>query len=185
MRSPKLINSDYRVGCKRVLLTSDFIPVFKKKHCHLVTDQIQEVHTQGIKTTAENIKLDVIVFATGFSIENSFCPFDTFGREGKKLKDELAVNPSAYLGMTVPGFPNFFFLFGPNTVLAHSTVIWMIECQVEYIMESIKMMSQLHIRTVEPRLDKTREFQEKMTDWTLRKNFSTNCKGWYKNKDGL
>ena len=100
------------------------------------------------------------------------------------MQDQFDVQPCAYLGITVPNFPNFFYVLGPNTVLAHSTVIWMIECQVEYIMESIKTMSQLHIRTVEPRRDKTREFQDKMTDWTLKKNFSTNCKGWYKNKDG-
>ena len=102
----------------------------------------------------------------------------------KKLREELAVNPSPYLGMTVPDFPNFFFLLGPNTVLAHSSVIWMMECQVEYILKTINVMSELHIRSLEPRMDRTRDFQQKMSEWTLSKNFSTNCKGWYKNKDG-
>ena len=158
--------------------------MFRKKHCHLVTDPIEEIGIDGIKTTTENIKLDVIIYATGFSIEKSFCPFDTFGMKDKKLREELAVNPSPYLGMTVPDFPNFFFLLGPNTVLAHSSVIWMMECQVEYILKTINVMSELHIRSLEPRMDRTRDFQQKMSEWTLSKNFSTNCKGWYKNKDG-
>ena len=151
----------------------------------MITDPIQEVQVHGIKTAAEDIRLDVIIYATGFSIEKSFCPFETFGKkQNKKLRDVLEANPSAYLGMTVPDFPNFFFLFGPNTVLAHSSVIWMIECQVEYIIKTIKTMADLDVRSVEPRRDRTEEFQQKMSDWTLNKNFSTNCKGWYKNKDG-
>ena len=69
-------------------------------------------------------------------------------RHNLKLRDCLDQNPSAYLGMTVPDFPNFFFIFGPNTVLAHSSVIWMIECQVEYIVQTITSMANLNIRSV-------------------------------------
>ena len=121
----------------------------------MITDPIEQVQSQGIETSAENIKLDVIVYATGFSIEQSFCPFDTFGKGGRRLRDELEENPCAYLGMTVPDFPNFFFLFGPNTVLAHSSVLWMIECQVEYILKTIKGGFQKNFRIIEVSLELT------------------------------
>ena len=63
-------------------------------------------------------------------------------------------------------------------------MLWQIECQVEYIVQTLVTMDKLGIRSVEPRRDKTDEFQEKMSKWTLNKNFSTSCKSWYKNKDG-
>lgn len=69
-------------------------------------------------------------------------------------------------------------------MLAHSSVLWMIECQVEYILSTISTMAATHIKSVEARWDRTRDFQEKMGTWTLNKNFSTSCKSWYKNKDG-
>ena len=68
--------------------------------------------------------------------------------------------------------------------MVDSTVLWQIECQVEYIVQTLVTMDKLGIRSVEPRRDKTDEFQEKMSKWTLNKNFSTSCKSWYKNKDG-
>ena len=110
---------EYKLGCKRILLTSDFVPLFNRSNCHLITDSIKRVTEDGIETTNENIKLDTIVYATGFDIEASFCSFDTFGKNDIKLRDAFDVNPCAYLGITVPDFPNFFFVFGPNTVLAH------------------------------------------------------------------
>jgi len=181
----KKIIPDYKLGCKRILLTSEFIPMFNKPNCHLITDPISKISKNGIQTKKkESIKLDTIIYATGFDVEASFCSFDTYGKDNKKLRDCLDENPCAYLGMTVPDFPNFFFVFGPNTVLAHSSVLWMIECQVDYIIMTIQSMANLHLKSVEVRRDKTEDFQEKMGQWTLNKNFSTTCKSWYKNKDG-
>ena len=71
---------DYKLGCKRILLTSDFVPLFNRGNCHLVTDPIKRINMDGVKTSEEDVKLDTIVYATGFDVEASFCPFDTFGR---------------------------------------------------------------------------------------------------------
>ena len=70
----------YKLGCKRILLTSEFVPLFNRGNCHLVTESIQRIHGDGIVTNSEDVKLDTIVYATGFDISASFCPFDTFGR---------------------------------------------------------------------------------------------------------
>ena len=176
----------YNLGCKRVLLSDDFLPVFKNNlNCHLVTDSIEHVTEYGVKTDKEEVDLDVIVYATGFDIEGSICGFDTIGRNNTLLRDHFEIEPCAYLGITVPTFPNFFYVLGPNTVLAHSSLVFMIECQVDYIMQTLHKMAELHIRTIEPRQDKTRQFQNKMGEWTKNKNFSTTCRSWYKNKDGV
>ena len=71
---------DYKLGCKRILLTSDFVPLFNRDDCHLVTEPIKRINMDGVKTSEEDVKLDTIVYATGFDVEASFCPFDTFGR---------------------------------------------------------------------------------------------------------
>ena len=71
---------DYKLGCKRILLTSEFVPLFNRENCHLVTEPIKRINKDGIKTSEEDVKLDIIVYATGFDVEASFCPFDTFGR---------------------------------------------------------------------------------------------------------
>ena len=157
----------------------------KNKNCHLVTDAIEHVTANGIKTDKEELKLDMIVYATGFDIEGSICGFDTYGRNNTLLRDHFETQPCAYLGITVPTFPNFFYVLGPNTVLAHSSLIFMIECQVEYTIQTIQEMAELHIVTIEPRHDKTRQFQSKMGEWTKNKNFSKGCRSWYKNKRGV
>ena len=175
----------YSLGCKRVLFSDDFLPVFKNNSkCHLVTDSINYITTDGVTTNKEDIKLDIIVYATGFDIENSICSFHTTGRNHSVLRDHFANNPCAYHGITVPSFPNYFILLGPNTV-AHNSLVWMIECQVEYVMKTIQKMVELHISSVEPRQDKTREFQDKMGEWSKTKNFSSSCRSWAKTKDGI
>ena len=99
----------YNLGCKRVLLSDDFLPVFKKnKNCHLVTDAIEHVTANGIKTEKEELKLDMIVYATGFDIEGSISGFDTYGRNNTLLRDHFETQPCAYLGFTIPTFSNFF-----------------------------------------------------------------------------
>ena len=72
------------------------------------------------------------------------------------MTDELDKHPCAFKGITVPSFPNFFYLLGPNTVLAHNTVVYMIECQVNYVTSVITKMINLRIESVEPRVDVTR-----------------------------
>jgi hypothetical protein len=76
-------------------------------------------------------------------------------------------------------------LLGPNTALAHTSVLLMIECQVTYIMDCLKQMLEFNILTIEVKKDRTWAFRETMDKWSLTRNFTGNCRGWYKNKDGL
>jgi cation diffusion facilitator CzcD-associated flavoprotein CzcO len=113
----------------------------------------------GVRTDAGGVELDVLVFASGFDIEGSICSFPTTGRDGALLRTHFQEQPCAYLGITVPGFPNFFFVLGPNTVLAHSSLIYMIECQVDYILQAVESMAALRVRAIQPRRDRTLAFQ--------------------------
>ena len=93
----------------------------------------------------KEIKLDLVVLATGFKIEDSICGFEVIGKDGVNLRQQFDDFPVAFNGITVPKFPNFFILLGPNTVLAHNSVLFMIECQVDYIMDCLKV-KHFHIK---------------------------------------
>jgi cation diffusion facilitator CzcD-associated flavoprotein CzcO len=181
----------YEIGCKRILLMNDFIPMFvNKSNAHLITDSIEEITETGIMTKSSAgqsavYEVDLIVMATGFHIEDSICGFKTIGKNGTNLREYFDEYPAAFNGITVPNFPNFFMLLGPNTVLAHNSVLFMIECQVTYVMDCLKKMLEFDISAVEVKEEKTWEFRKEMDKISLTRNFTGNCRGWYKNKDGI
>ena len=136
----------YEIGCKRILLINDYLPIFvNKPNAHLINDSIEEFTETGIKTNdGQEIDLDLVVLATGFKIEESICGFEIIGKDGIDLRQQFDDFPVAYNGITVPNFPNFFILLGPNTVLAHNSVLFMIECQVDYILNCLDVSSDVY-----------------------------------------
>ena len=158
-----------------------------KKNAHLITDQIIGIDEDGITTKAgKHYEVDVIVYATGFSNEESICGFETVGREqNTTLKTYFDEHPTAYLGITVPKFPNMFLMLGPNTVLAHNSVTFMMECAADYALDCINQGVQSGISSLEVRKKVTDEFRLEMNKMSSKKNFQGNCRSWYKNKDGI
>ena len=180
------VTPDFAVGCKRVLFTDDFLPTLinKKSKVHLITDEIERIYENGILTQNVDSKYDVdlIVYATGFSNEKSLFAFNTKGRGDVLLKDYFEENPSAYLGITVPNFPNFFFVLGPNTILAHSSLVFMAECETNYIMDVLNQTMSTDIDSVDVRKNVTEAFGEEMQALTSKMNFSGGCRSWYRRK---
>ena len=176
----------FNVGCKRVLFTSDFLPMLanKKSKVHLITDEISSIYEDGVLTNGNDKKyeVDLIVYATGFSNENSLFGFETIGREEKNMKDYFEENPCAYLGISIPTFPNFFFVLGPNTILAHSSLVFMAECQSNYILDVLEQTIQSDIDSVEVRKDVTKLFELEIERLTSKMNFSGGCRSWYRRK---
>ena len=122
----KILTPTYDIGCKRILMLNDYVPMFANKpNAHLITDGIDEITENGIKTKNSNgqeIEVDLIVLCTGFKIEDSICGFEIIGQNDTNLRQYFDEHPVAFNGITVPNFPNFFILLGPNTVLAHRFV---------------------------------------------------------------
>ena len=108
----------YEIGCKRVLLINDFLPMFvNKQNSHLITDTIQEFTETGIKTKdQQEITVDLVILATGFKIEDSICGFEIIGKNGVNLRQQFEDFPVAFNGITVPNFPNFFILLPKITL---------------------------------------------------------------------
>ena len=132
--------------------------------------------------------MDLVVYATGFDVERSMCGFAVKGRDPHRtlydgFKSKLAA--AAFLGICVDGYPNFFLLVGPNSVLFHNSVVFMIECQVNYVMDVLQQMMEHGIETVDVKTDVVDDFRKEVAKVTQGKTISSpSCNSWYKNSQG-
>jgi len=175
------LTPDYTIGCKRILISNDYYPALTRANTEVVTEGIREVRPDGI-VTADGIerKVDAIIFGTGFHTTDLPIAQRVRGRDGSTLAETWADGMQAYRGSTVHGFPNLFFIIGPNTGLGHSSMVFMIESQVSYILDALERMDATGVGAVEVDADVQEaynaELQEKMTGtvWT-----EGGCASWY------
>jgi len=137
-----------------------------------------------VKTANHDIELDALIIATGFDVTKSMYDTGLVGREGKDLAQAWQGNPEAYLGICTSGFPNAFFLLGPNTGLGHNSVIFMIECQVDYIIQVIKGMLVNNLASVDVKEEAQEAFNKKLQEDMKGLVFTSSCASWYMNSFG-
>ena len=135
------VTPDYEIGCKRMLPSSDWYPALAQPNVELVTDAIAEVRARSVVDAAGvEREVDAIVFGTGFRVTDHPAAERIRGRGGRLLADDWNGSPRAHLGTTVAGFPNLFFLLGPNTGLGHSSMVYMIESQIAHVLRALDVM---------------------------------------------
>jgi cation diffusion facilitator CzcD-associated flavoprotein CzcO len=141
----------YAMGCKRVLRSSTFYPALSREHVELVTEAIQEVRERSVVTAdGTERSVDILIFGTGFRAAEMPMAHRIRGRDGRLLADDWRrTGAQAYLGTTVAGFPNLFLLSGPNSALAHNSVLLGIESQVHYVLDALRVMQADRVATVE------------------------------------
>ena len=176
---------DYPAGCKRILLSSEFYETIEQDNVNLITDSIKRIAPNGVKAGNQTINADAIIFATGFQTSSLLTPMEVVGRDETRLADEWSSNPGAYLGMMVPKFPNFFVLYGPNTNLGHNSIIFMVECQTNYILKCLKLTQDQGISCLEPKSEPTQEYRNMVQKRLKRTVWDANCQSWYKTSDGV
>jgi cation diffusion facilitator CzcD-associated flavoprotein CzcO len=131
----------YPIGCKRILLSSDYLAAFARPNVELVTEGIARVTASGIETADGRVHdADAIIFGTGFAATRFLAPMRVTGRDGLDLESAWRDGAAGYLGMTVPGFPNFFMLYGPNTNLGHNSIIYMLESQFAHVLRCLRAL---------------------------------------------
>ena len=184
---PKVL-PDYPPYGKRILIDNGWYAALRRDDVDLVTDGVERVDEDGI-VLADGTRrdVDVIVFATGFQSRRMLHPMDIRGRSGRSLRELWGDDDAhAYLGMTVPDFPNLFILYGPNTNLGHGgSLIFHTECQVGYVMRMLTAMIERDIATVEVRPEVCAAYNRRLDEahskmiWT-HQGMST----WYRNAAG-
>ena len=141
----------YTIFCKRILRSNSYLSSLTRPNVELVTEGIAEIRARSIVTTdGVERAVDAIVFATGFRPTAPPLASGVRGRDGRTLAEAWSGSPSAHLGTTVAGFPNFFLLLGPNTGLGHTSVVYMIEAQVEHVLDALRHMARAGVDALEP-----------------------------------
>lgn len=182
------VTPTYTMGCKRVLLSNDYYPALSRENVHLITSPtgIDYMNKTGIITTdGKQVDVDLIVFATGFHASENNVVYPIEGLDGRKISDEWANGAHAYLGTTVPFFPNLFILAGPNTATGHTSAIGLIESQIEYIIRALKYKKEKNAKSIEVKAGVEKAYNDriqKQLEGTVWK--TGGCESWYQTKDG-
>ncbi|GGY36262.1 Baeyer-Villiger monooxygenase [Bacterioplanes sanyensis] len=188
---PKLrqqVTPDFTIGCKRVILSDTLYPALCRDNVflHDKTDGIEEITAAGIHTQqGSELELDLIIYSTGYDATDGVISYPVMGRDGQKLADVWHDYPRAYLGTCVPGFPNLFIVTGPNTGIGHTSAIFIIEAQMNYIMTAIEQVGRRFKSVIEVRP----EAEERYTQHIHNEMEKTvwhqgGCNSWYKSKSG-
>ncbi|HYP01148.1 MAG TPA: NAD(P)/FAD-dependent oxidoreductase [Pyrinomonadaceae bacterium] len=176
----------YAIGCKRVLVSNDYLPSLTRPNVELITEGVAEVRARSI-VGEDGVEraVDAIIFGTGFRVTDQPMAKHVRGRGRQTLAEAWAGSPQAHLGTTVSGFPNLFILMGPNTGLGHNSVLIMLEAQIEHVLDALDYMRRQGASSIEPRADAQAayvgEVQKRMegTVWT-----AGGCASWYLDRTG-
>lgn len=184
----KKLQPNYSIGCKRIILSDDYFPVFQRDNVRLETGRIDRITTNGIVTEGKEEDYDLIILATGFRTLEFMHPIDITGTAGRSLADIWAEGGQALYGVTVESLPNFGMLYGPNTNLGHNSIILMIEAQSKYIngliQEVLTARSHGQNLVITPKSSRVKEFNDEIQSELQKSSFADpNCNSWYKMKE--
>ncbi|SHM92863.1 flavin-containing monooxygenase [Cryptosporangium aurantiacum] len=176
----------FKLGCKRALLSDDWFPALQRPNVELVTSAAAEVTPHGlIDATGRKHELDVLIFGTGFTPTEPPVARLLSGKDGRTLAESWDGSPRAYLGLTVHGFPNMFLMYGPNTNLGHSSIVYMLESQARYIVDAVRTLDRANLASLEVRADVEDSY---VTDVQRRLGHSVwnkgGCASWYLDRTG-
>lgn len=181
------VTPDYKLGCKRVLVSDDYYPALTRPNVELVTDRIAELSGSGIVTAdGTERSVDVIIFSTGFVAADIICDLNIIGRQGRNLFNEwLITGAEAHYGITTSGYPNLLFLVGPNTGLGHNSIVHMIESQLNYVIDYLQLLDQgggSAFLDVKP--EAQRAYNERIQQQLKGTVWASGCQSWYLNAAG-
>ena len=181
------LTPNYKLGCKRVLVSDDYYPALSRPNVSLITDPIQEVKAHSIVTKdGSEHPIDAIIFGTGFVAAEIILDAKIVGLNGAELMEEWKkTGPEAYYGLTVSGFPNLLFLVGPNTGLGHNSIIHMIESQVNYVVEYLQILDkkgEKEFLDLKPQVQ--RQFNETIQQELKSTVWASGCQSWYQDSKG-
>jgi len=179
---------DYPVGAKRVIRDNGiWARTLKRPDVQVVTEKISEITEAGIATTdGVTHEVDVIVYATGFTASQFLMPMSVRGRAGLDLHEMWAGDARAYLGITVPGFPNLFLLYGPNTnIVVNGSIIFLTECEVQYVMSCLRLLLENNAAALSVRADVHDAYNQRVDAENVRMAWgASSVNAWYKNALG-
>ncbi len=179
------LTPDYPIGCKRILISDDYLPAVQRGNVDLVTEPIAAITPGGVRTKdGKERDADIIIFATGFKPFDILASIDVTGPAGVSLRETWRDGVAAHRTLAVAGFPNFFILLGPNSGLGHNSVILMIEAQVNYVIQLIKNTVASGAAFVEPKVEAAKAYDASVQADLQDRVWAANCGAWYVDASG-
>lgn len=179
------LTPDYPPGCKRIIVSDDYLSTMQLDNVLLETDGIARITPTGVVTeTGTAHEVDLIVYGTGFRSTEFVAPIEVRGAGGASLKERWADGAEAYCGTTVAGFPNMFILYGPNTNLGHNSIIFMVEQQVAHMMRLVETLFRRGLRSVAVRPAAMAAYNEGLQADLGSSVWKTGCRNWYMTERG-
>lgn len=181
------VTPNFAIGCKRMLISNNYYPALSRDNVDVVTDGIAEVRQNAIVTNDGTVReADAIVVATGFHVTDSPMFEGIFGKDGRSLAEQWGESGmQAYKGVSVSNFPNMFFLVGPNTGLGHTSMVFMIESQINYVADAIATIEKKKLRTVEVRKDVLDSYNKDLQKQLANSVWMNGgCASWYLDSHG-
>ncbi|HKY91679.1 MAG TPA: NAD(P)/FAD-dependent oxidoreductase [Nevskiaceae bacterium] len=183
VKDPKLrekLTPNFPLGCKRLLLSNDWLAALARPNVEVVTEAIASITPTGVKTAdGREHAVDAIVYGTGFEATKFLAPMDLKGIGGASLQQQWAHGAQAYLGVGVSGFPNFYVLYGPNTNLGAGSIIFMLERQQRFVTKLVQKLKRESLAALDVKADA----QKRYNDFLQSKNpdfvYEDGCNSWY------
>jgi cation diffusion facilitator CzcD-associated flavoprotein CzcO len=182
----KRLTPDYSIGCKRILPTDEWYPALAQPNVEVITGGLTEVRPHSVVAEdGTEREVDTIIFGTGFHVTDVPIADRITGRDGRTLTETWNGSMQAYKGTTVAGYPNLFFLVGPNTGLGHTSIVFIIESQIAYVLDALRTMRRRGARTLEVRAEAQHAYNaelDRMTEGTVW--VSGGCTSYYIDRNG-
>lgn len=179
------LRPDYRAACKRLVISPGYYQAVSRPNVSVVTEGIARAEPGGLRTVDGQLhELDVLVLATGFRVDRFLRPIEVIGRDGT-LEQAWSQRPTAYLGMSVPGFPNLFLLNGPNGPVGNFSLIEVAELQMSYVLQLLELLDREDVDEIVATADATARFEDERTEAAKRTIWATGCRSWYLDDRGI
>jgi cation diffusion facilitator CzcD-associated flavoprotein CzcO len=180
------LRPEYRAACKRLIISPNFYDAIQRPNAELVTEVIERVEPTGVRTKDGVLhELDVLVLATGFHADAFMRPMDVVGRDGRTLADAWAERPNAYLSVSIPGFPNFFMLNGPNGPVGNFSLIEVAELQFGYVLQLLDRLRAGGVREISATTDAMERLEAARVEAARNTIWVTGCNSWYLDDRGV
>ncbi len=173
------------LGCKRLVFATDYLQTLTEPHVQVVSSPARTLRSRSLITDdGTELDVDVVVCATGYAAADYLGEIDVHGADGVPLRDTWRDGAFAYLGMTVPGYPNFFMLYGPNTNVGSNSVIFILEAQARYIVRALKYMRRRNKSYIEVRSEVMTRFLATIDAWMQGTVWLTRCSNYFRAPNG-
>lgn len=182
----ELVTPNYAFGCKRVLISNDYYPALQRDNVSLVTTDITEILPHGVRCSdGSEVEVDCIVYSTGFNVYDFLGPMNVTGLNGKDLRQTWSEGARTLYGIAASGFPNLFFMIGPNTGLGHNSLVFMMESQIHYILQCVQKLKNQNLRYLDAKSSAQEKFHQRVQKRMKRSIWRTGgCESWYLNESG-